>query len=277
MIIEKPEPMQVGDRYIYSLTSCDPVSVEVTKPRITDADVDDAVATVVRHLGGDPDEVDDAWVAANADDVSTVEELKSVLREQLEEMSDEYLEREKAQLCLAELTRRLRQSVPRQVVDTYRETLQMQFEADLQQQGLTLDQFFASTHSNQQMIDAAFAEQAQQIAEESAALDAFASERKLTVSDDEFAEMLGISPGDAAELISQTKAAGAYDELRQSALRGKATKVLVSECDCTVHIETEAEAVERINSFRVADADPHGGVDAGAAQGDDPHKGFKLV
>jgi FKBP-type peptidyl-prolyl cis-trans isomerase (trigger factor) len=279
VIIEKPEPMQIGNRYIYSLTSYDPVTVEITKARVTDADVDDAVRAVVEHGGGDPDDFDDAWVDAHIEEASTVAELRKVMREQLNALNDEYAEREKTSACIVELTRRLRQSVPESVVATYRETLQMQFEAELQQQGTTLDQFFAATHSNQRTLDEAFDGQAREAAEESAAIDAYADDRKITVADEEIPDLLGLPADDAEKLVEQAKEVGALDELRRAAVRTRATQAIVAECNCTVHQETEEEAAERVQSYREAEASGDAPESPAAELGvnDDPHKGFKLV
>ena len=44
--VKKPEPMQVGERYIYTLTSYDPVEIELLVPYVSDYEIELAVAGI---------------------------------------------------------------------------------------------------------------------------------------------------------------------------------------------------------------------------------------
>ena len=83
-------------------------------------------------------------------------------------------------------------------------------------------------------------------AEQEAALDAYAREKKLTVSEEEFGHLLGIPAGQMDEVINQANAAGQYSDLKDAALHAKAAQSVVAEANCTYRHETEAEARVRV-------------------------------
>ena len=91
--------------------------------------------------------------------------------------------------------------------------------------------------------------QAQAEAEVSAALDAFASARKLTVEDGEFEHYLSIPAKDLEPFVDQARHQGFYDEIRDAALRNKAMETVVAECSCSYHHETKEEAAERVKKL----------------------------
>ena len=54
MTIQKPEPLVIGNKAFYTLTSYGPVDVEVHVVRTTDEEVELAIQTLVREAGGKP-------------------------------------------------------------------------------------------------------------------------------------------------------------------------------------------------------------------------------
>ena len=57
--IAKPQPIRLGDRYLYTLGSYDPVQVTITVERVTDSDVDFALESVAEELHTAIDAIDD--------------------------------------------------------------------------------------------------------------------------------------------------------------------------------------------------------------------------
>ena len=61
---EKPQPLMVGDKAYYTLSSYDPVQVKVTVPLVTDADVTFALATLLAQMEATPEQLSDhEWFA----------------------------------------------------------------------------------------------------------------------------------------------------------------------------------------------------------------------
>lgn len=254
MAIIKPEPIQIGGHYLYTLTSYDPVDIEVRVPLVVDEDVEMAFEDFVLSQGKNPEEVDDGWVAETAEGLKSVDELKAALRSQLTSMASYTAEREKADRCVAALATRLGQTVPEQEVARTKASLIASFEHDLQAQGTQLDQLNTEEKEGLAQMYEVIASDAQAIAERDAALAAWASEKKLKVDESEYPELLGISPTDAQTMIEQAKAAGQSEMLKEMVLNAKAMKAVVAECHCTYAHETEAEAKERIERIRTLQA-----------------------
>jgi hypothetical protein len=138
-------------------------------------------------------------------------------------------------------------------------------------------------------------EEAQATAEQEAALDAYASERKLTVADEELPALLNLSPADTEKVIGDAKEHGQTAMLHQAAVREKASHLLAAECACTYVHETEAEAQKRVEQYEKLSKLAHEQVDSmpaddgavpgdhaadstpGASTSDAPSNGFKLV
>ena len=245
--IEKPAPLMLGGKAYYTLTSYEPIKLTVTVPRVTEADIDFAIASLLRASGGSDEDLDDAaWLAKNTPGVTSREELRSFIRFQLQALNEGIVNEQKQGHCAAELARRLRQAVPTEVVAQVRRGVQMSFAQELAQSGLTIEQFLAQSGTTPAELEASLNEQALHIAEQEAALDSFARERKLTVDESEYAQLLGIPAEEYESFVKQAKAAGQMEQLHDAALHAKTMGVVVSECDCTYHHETEEEASERL-------------------------------
>lgn len=247
---EKPEPIQLGNKYYYTLSSYDPVLIRVEIPRVTDADVDMALESIVGQHGATLPEADDEWIAAHLEGVGTLAEIRSRLHSQLEQMNAAYAEDSKPSLAVTELAKRLMQRVPEREIAMFKEVFAQQFDMDLAQDGMTRDDFLARTGSTPEALDRMFGLRAREMAEQVAALEAFIDERKLTVEDDELEGLLGVPIEHAAEVIEQAKSEGAMDELRRVALRNKATHIVVGECSCVYVHESPEDAQRRVAAFR---------------------------
>lgn len=259
MDIIKPEPLRLGSRYYYTLSSYDPVSIEVRVPRVTDADVDMALGQIAaeheaaRNGATSPSEVPeltDEWVAREFPDLKTVSTLRAAVAHQLEQINSHAAEESKAGLCAAELAKRLGQSVPEAEVDKLRTAIQQQMASDLAHEGMTVSDFIARAGFGQMSINTMIDEQAKAAAEQDAAIDAFAQERKLKIEDGELPQYLGVSFDQASKIISEARSSGQLEGLRAAALRMKALRIVVAECSCTYVQETPEEAAQRSEQYR---------------------------
>jgi FKBP-type peptidyl-prolyl cis-trans isomerase (trigger factor) len=277
---EKPQPLMVGDKAYYTLSSYDPVQVKVTVPLVTDADVTFALATLLAQMEATPEQLSDhEWFAQHFPGLESTDALVEQIGLELEQMNMQFAEQQKIDQCRAEITRRLNQSVPAMHLARVRESVRAQFEQSLAMDGITLTAFLARSGASMAQVEQMLDEQARASAEEGAALDAFARERKLAVSAEELGDLLGVGPEDAKDIIAQARAAGQYDDLMDGALRMKALAAVVSECDCTYHHETEEEARERLATAAQLRGQ-YGGTDGApgnAPQGNGNASGLHLV
>ncbi|MBQ6395544.1 MAG: hypothetical protein IJH87_04295 [Atopobiaceae bacterium] len=247
---EKPEPIQLGNKYYYTLSSYDPVLIHVEIPRVTDADVDMALESIVGQEGATLPEADDAWIAEHFEGVGTLAEIRSRLHSQLEQMNAAYAEDSKLSLAVLELAKRLVQRVPEREIALFKEAFAQQFDLDLSKDGMTRADFLERTGSTPDMLDRMFDERAREMAEQVAALEAFIDERGITVEDDELEGLLGVPAEHAAELIEQAKSEGTMDDVRIVALRNKASRIVMSECSCVYVHESPEDAQRRVAAFR---------------------------
>lgn len=281
--IQKPAPLQLGDRYFFTLTSYEPVSIEIDVPYITDVDVDYALATVAQHSGKKLSELDDAWAKENFEGAESLAQVRESLHDQLVGMNDSISEDAKPSKCATELAKRLVQAVPAEMVSEVRQSVEQSFAMELAQQGLTLDTFLARSGANESQLSQMFDQEAQAAAEQDAALDAYAQEKKLKVDDTEIPALIGASPEEAAKVIAEAKAHGQMELLRTMALRSKASRVVVAECSCSYHHETADEAAKRVEEYSkiddlVAAQEAADGNDSSSAGTDAGASGeFKLV
>ena len=288
MDIIKPEPLRLGDRYYYTLTSYDPVSIEVRVPRVTQADVDIALGQIVAeheavHNGAtNPSEVPeltDEWVERELPEVKTVAALRETVTKQLEQLNAQAAEESKAGLCADELAKRLCQSVPEIEVEHVHDALLQQMAADLAHEGMTLSDFMSRAGFSQASVDAMLFEQARGLAKQDAAIDAFAQERKLKIEDGELPQYMGMSFSDANKVISEAREHGQLETLRAGALRLKAIRIVVAECSCTYVQESLEEAENRAAQYRamMEQAAAKLSNDESDQRSEGEKRGFKLV
>lgn len=248
---EKPAPLMLGDKAYYTLTSYDPIQIEVTVPRVTAADVEYAYATFLAASGATPDDLaNPAWFAENTPGISSEEELQAYIRTELAQLNAEVVEEQKFSLCMAELTSRLRQAVPQSILAQTREEVETSFMQRIAADGLTPEQFLMRSGITRAQLSDMLDEQALSAAEQAAALDSYAREKKMSVSDEEIPGLLGLSEEQYASLSSQARTFGRFDQLREVALRTKAAQEVVSTCLCTYHHETPEEAARRVHQVQ---------------------------
>lgn len=272
----KPFPSHIGDLYLFSLSSYDPVQIEVVVPRVTEVDIDYAIEATLDSMGLGNERLTDALVAEKLENVNTIAELREVARKQVGEANMQLVEGSKADRCATELAKRLNEAVPPELVEQVRGVMRQAFEHDLAAEGLTMDEFIEQMGATQKMMDDLFASQAEEAIQEEAALDAYAREKKIGIRDDELAEALELSPKEFDQICLQAQKAGAMDSLRIDALRAKVANTLAGECSCIYKNESEEDAQSRMEQFRrLQQMQRDAKVRVEKVGGD--HPGFKLV
>lgn len=272
----KPFPSHIGDLYLFSLSSYDPVQIEVVVPRVTEVDIDYAIEATLDSMGLGNERLTDALVAEKLENVNTIAELREVARKQVGEANMQLVEGSKADRCATELAKRLNEAVPPELVEQVRGVMRQAFEHDLAAEGLTMDEFIEQMGATQEMMDDLFASQAEEAIQEEAALDAYAREKKIGIRDDELAEVLELSPKEFDQICLQAQKAGAMDSLRIDALRAKVANILAGECSCIYKNESEEDAQSRMEQFRrLQQMQRDAKVRVEKVGGD--HPGFKLV
>ena len=247
MTIQKPEPLVIGNKAFYTLTSYGPVDVEVHVVRTTDEEVELAIQTLVREAGGtEKDLADPAWVASHFDGLENEQRLREQTRAYLSSLSEDSAEEQKANACLDALAERLCQSVPAAQVSQVKDALFQDIAQQIATTGQPVEAVLAQMGMRPDQLDSMLQSEAVKEAEHEAALDAYASEKKIKVDETELPHLLQLSPTDAQALIARAKAAGQMDQPIDAARRAKALEAVVSECNCTYVQETEAEAKKRL-------------------------------
>lgn len=249
--IEKPLPMQIGDKYYFTLTSYDPVSITVRVPTVIDADVDNALEDLAMGMHLELSELDDAKVAELYQGrVNTLAELRERLRRELGDYNAANAEQSKGRLCGEVLAERLCQQVPPRMIAEHAHYLSLQFAQELAQEGEDVNKFLAEVGITPEEFEQRFHDDARRISEQVSALDAYADEKKVTVADDEVAGLLPMPLAEAEKLVEDARAHGAFSELRDAARRNKVVEILVASCSCTYEHETPAQAEVRAEQYR---------------------------
>lgn len=251
MPIEKPLPFMVGNKAYYSLTSYDPVEVEVNVPYTSDEDIEIGLELTLAEVGGTLADLDDpAWVAERFEGMSNADEVREAIRQDVLAMNANIAEQQKVGACVEALAARLGQSIPPQHLEQTKQAIRMHFAQQLDADGMTPEQFMTRTGTSPVQLEAMFDRQARQAAEGDAALSAYAHEKKLKVDEQEYGGLLGIPADEVQGVIDQARATGQYDELREVALRAKAAQLVVAECSCSYRHETPQEAHVRLMQYR---------------------------
>lgn len=247
MAIQKPEPLVIGNKAFYTLTSYGPVDVKVHVVRTTDEEVELAIQTLVREAGGtEKDIADPTWVASHFDGLENEQRLREQTRAYLSSLSEDSAEEQKANACLDALAERLCQSVPAAQVTQVKDALFQDIAQQIATTGQPVEAVLAQMGMRPDQLDSMLQSEAVKEAEHEAALDAYASEKKIKVDETELPHLLQLSPTDAQALIARAKAAGQMDQLLDAARRTKALEAVVSECNCAYVQESEAEAKKRL-------------------------------
>lgn len=238
--------MMDGKAY-YTLSSYDPVSIEIYVPYITDAQVDHELRVWIESAGGDANSLRRPQWLRSRFGCTTLGMLRSKVKNELEEARNEALNAHAGEQAARELARRLQQHVPASVVDEECDRLITNFTNDAGAGMQTLDDIVHSTGVTKQQLRALFREKAQEIAEQDAALLAYATAKHIRVSYADIAAYLGINLEVWKRMAVQAHERGSYEKVAKAALLSKTQAMVISSAARTVHRQTkeEAEAMEK--------------------------------
>ncbi len=247
--IAKPEPIRLGDRYLYTLTSYEPVKVEVAVERVSDAEIDLTLQSLADGAGISVDELTDEWVREHTG-APSLDELKASLARERDRAVLSRADEARSTAAMTELAKRLGQKVPDAEVARYRAMLLRTNELDAGALGLSLDDLLKRVGTTRTEFDRTLDEQAVASAERDAALSAFASERKLSVDESEIPYLMGQDPVRGAASLEQAKRRGVLEDLRAQCLVTKAARVVAAEATCVYVQESPEEAAKRLQAMR---------------------------
>lgn len=195
MTIQKSEPLVIGNRAFYTLTSYGPVDVQVHVVHTTDEEVELAVRSLVREAGGtEKDLADPAWVADKFDGIENERRLREQTRAYLSSLSEDSAEEQKADACLDALAERLCQSVPASQVAQVKDTLFQDIAQKVATTGQPMEAVLAQMGVRSDQLDAMLQAVATKEVKHEAALDAYASEKNIKVDETELPHLLQLSP-----------------------------------------------------------------------------------
>lgn len=172
------------------------------------------------------DEIDDEWVSKNMPFYSSAEDLRNGMRERMEADVDSQYEQLKVGRATEELIKRFKGSIPDPIYEATRETLIGNLNAELQQQGMTLDQFVAQ-QGGQEAFGMSTMMQVRQILVQGFVLDAVFRHEKLELTDADIdLTCASMDPQDPKGLRRRMEQNGFGYSLREAAERNKAGRWL---------------------------------------------------
>ena len=254
---ETPEPdkmfsfdMTVLVKPEFELSSYKPVKVEIEpKPEVNEADIDEQISMLVRQFsaaqqGVQPDddslqvpEVTDEWVADNMSPmgIATVAELRDRFRATSEEELENRYAQAKMAAAMDEYAKRFEGEISEKMIEVMTQELYETFLAQLSQEGITLDAFFAQQHLTEEEVRANLATQAKMQLLQGFILDAIFRHEALKLEPgDMIAAMRNIAPGREEEAFEAMQKSGRSTLLKEGASRMKAAGWIMANAEFVV-------------------------------------------
>lgn len=189
--------------------------------------------TVVTVLKKKAPKLTDEWVKDHLG-VETVDEFKKELSDELEQQTKNYAEKSKEEHLTRELQKRFEGEVPDEVLNDAIQNLSKDFFMQLQMQGLTLDSYLAQMNIDIDQFREDLRQQAQDVSRQYMALDSFAKERGVEITDEEVKENFKDSGvADPDQVYKDWENNGTLHKVRLAALRSKMLHMLLEEADVT--------------------------------------------
>ena len=178
-------------------------------------------------------EINDEWIAKNMPFFRDAKAFRESIEYQLERMHraeyDSYLEG----LALTQLTKRFNGRIDDAIYEAMRDTQLRQMSTELQQQGISLDQFIQQ-NGGQQQFGMMLLVQTRMVLVNGYSLDAVFRHEKLTLTDEDIMEACAlINPQNPQLARQQMEDMGNAFALREMAERRKATKWVVEHAKIT--------------------------------------------
>ncbi len=189
--------------------------------------------TVLSVLKKKAPKLTDEWVKEHIG-VETIDEFKKELSEELEDQTKNYSEKAKEEKLTQELQKRFEGEVPGEVITDAIDNLTKDFFMQLQMQGLTLDTYLAQMNINMEQFRDDMQHQAEDVSRQYMALDSFAKERGVEITDEEVMQnFIDSGVENPEQVYADWENNGTLHKVRLAALRSKMLRMLLEEADVT--------------------------------------------
>lgn len=237
----KPEPLEIGGTYHYTLSSYSPVEIEIKTLRTTDADVDFALERLSLEAHS---ELSDEFVKERLG-VENLAMAKQAIRAQIEQMNAAHAEQEKQVKAGDALAERLEQRIPDAEVSRFKQLIEDSMMHDAAHMQVDVEQLKMLSGITPDSLE----EMARLSAAHEAAFTAYADEQKIKVSEDDLLGLLGGDPAQIDEVVKEAKKNKKLDALLRDLRPRKAALEVMSEAKVTFQLEPKAEAEERASHY----------------------------
>ena len=179
--------------------------------------------------------IDDAWVKANMPMFASKEALVADMRRVFEAQQREAYEGYVQQMAVGQLTRRFEGRIADEIYEATRDQLMQNLRMELQQAGMTWEQFVAQNGGEQQ-FGMMLMMQTREVLVQGFCLDAVYRHERLTLTDKDLEDAcLGMNPqGNPKMMRQQLEDSGRGFALRETAERLKAARFVASQAKITV-------------------------------------------
>lgn len=179
-------------------------------------------------------EVDDDWVAKYMPFYRNADALRGAMRQNLETDLRRQYEQSKASMAATEIAKRFEGKIPDHIYEGSRETLIDNLQSELQQQGITLDQFIAQSGGHEQ-FGMMLMFQVRQMLIEGYSLDAVFRHEKMHLDDEDIdIACRDMNPVDPIGFRRRMEENGFGYTLREAASRSKASRFLAENANITI-------------------------------------------
>ena len=152
--------------------------------------------------------------------VDSIDALKDQIKQAIDQQKGQQLPSLKEQRCVIELAKRVHGDIPAAYVTFTRQDILREFYMNLQQQGVTLDQFFAQQGIDAEEFNKDLDEEAAEVAAQSLALDALFAHLNIEITDADLDEEFKVVDN-PAEVRKSWEDNGRMSELREAVRRRK--------------------------------------------------------
>lgn len=178
-------------------------------------------------------ELTDEWVKNNAG-FETVGELRERMGEQIKAQKQSMMPRVRENEALYELQKRLKGEAPEVMCEAQEQELLQNFFMQLQQSGMSFDAFLTQNGMNPETFKDDLKKQAKDVVMQDLALDAWARNAKIEVSDEDItSEFEKSGADDPKALEKEWRENGRITVLRQSIMRSRAMEQILENVEVT--------------------------------------------
>ena len=208
--------MKKGDKTTIELDMTQPSMLSQTLSDLGTLTMDLEVKQVKKRI---VPELTDEWVKNNAG-FDTVKDLRERMAEQIKMQKESMLPRVRENEALYELEKRLKGEAPESMCEAQEAELLQNFFMQLQQSGMSFDMFLAQNGMDPESFKDDLKKQAKDVVNQDLALDAWARNSKIEVTDEELStEFANSGAEDPKALEKEWREAGRMTVLRQSIAR----------------------------------------------------------